>query len=282
MLFNLSPLCQHPPYPTYLRRPDPGPRLDHPFVTRILSVPHSSVDEQRFDIAYRHRCGGDPASNLRQRNLHTAPHRSGITHHAFKPLPPPHIAFFPHIITAPMSASPNKRQRLSGSFSPASPPYHLAKTADVTKAPVFQPHTPTSPPHMSSSTQINGTASSTATQRSETSPPSSAAMSSQISQHPINTTTNTLPTPASSVAGGASFATKDIEGDARMTDELLSASLTIGDDILMSDSDLQRHTNHNRQDDGSLASASVGYQRLNVDLGSLFKLCENRKVPFVV
>jgi len=90
-----------------------------------------------------------------------------------------------------------------------------------------------------------------------------------------------FPTPASSTAGTASFALKDSDGDAQMTDELIEAAAKTGSDAAMSDSHEYRRSNHDRQGEGSLASERAGFERPNADMGSLFKLCENRKVPFV-
>ncbi|OCL01521.1 Rox3-domain-containing protein, partial [Glonium stellatum] len=175
-----------------------------------------------------------------------------------------------------MSTSPSKRQRLAGSFSPASPPYHLAKTVEQTKPPVVQPNTPTSPPYMSSISQPNGVPSSTATgQSSEITPPSSTIMSSQASQQPSAAMNHAFPTPASSTAGTVSFALKDSDGDAQMTDELLEAAAKMGGDVAMSDLHEYRRSDHDRQGEGSLASERASFERLNADMGSLFKLCEN-------
>lgn len=84
-----------------------------------------------------------------------------------------------------------------------------------------------------------------------------------------------FPTPASSTAGTVSFALKDSDGDAQMTDELIEAAAKTGGDVAMSDSHEYRRSNHDRQGEGSLASEKAGFERPNADMGSLFKLCEN-------
>jgi hypothetical protein len=90
-----------------------------------------------------------------------------------------------------------------------------------------------------------------------------------------------FPTPAGSTAGTVSFALKDSDGDAQMIDELTEAAAKTGGDVAMSDSHEYRRSDHDRQGEGSLASERAGFERPNADMGSLFKLCENRKVPFV-
>jgi hypothetical protein len=78
------------------------------------------------------------------------------------------------------------------------------------------PQTPTSPPLMSVSDQShadNFTSSQTSPNQATvqppniSSPPSSAPMSTQVSQHPPMSTTNSFPTPASSVSGTLANAT---------------------------------------------------------------------------
>ncbi|OCK86395.1 Rox3-domain-containing protein, partial [Lepidopterella palustris CBS 459.81] len=176
-----------------------------------------------------------------------------------------------------MSTSPNKRQRLAGSFSPASPPYHLAKASEQRKPPVVHPNTPTSPPYMSSTSQANGySAFSGTAQSSEMTPPSSVVMSQQFSQQPGTTANHAFPTPASSTAGTVSFALKDSDGDAQMMDESTEDVAKTGDDgAAMSGTDEHRRSDHDRQEKGSLASESAGHRRRNADGGCLFKLCVN-------
>ncbi|KAF2842145.1 Rox3-domain-containing protein [Patellaria atrata CBS 101060] len=174
-----------------------------------------------------------------------------------------------------MSASPSsKRQRLSGSFSPASPPYHLAKQNDDTKT-IVQPNTPTSPPYMSSINHSNASQSSnTATQRSDYTPPSSAVLSSQTPQHPMITTTNTLPTPASSTTGGLSSMNKDSDGDAPMIDDHNGDSQLQIHDIAMTGMEEHRRTDHERQDSDFLRKVGA-IERLTTGLSPLYKLNEN-------
>src|ERR1700712_3681788 len=98
----------------------------------------------------------------------------------------------------------------------ASPPSPSSPAAGSLKEnhrlPIFSEHipqTPTSPPLMSVSDQSHAadfttshTSPNQATvQPSNSSPPSSAPMSTQVSQQPTMSTTNSFPTPASSVSG---------------------------------------------------------------------------------
>ncbi|OJD37575.1 rox3 family protein [Diplodia corticola] len=171
--------------------------------------------------------------------------------------------------------SPQKRQRQTGSFSPASPPYHLAaKTAGSAKTTLHQqPDTPTSPPYMSSTTPPHSHAStaslSTASAQALT-PPSSANMS-QASQP---NTTNSFPTPASS-AGTASFAFKPDDCDVRMTDDRMEGvAHTAARDVEMGNDGDHRHTGHDRTGTGSSASGVGPDLRLQSGSGPFYKLSE--------
>src|SRR5436190_5164859 len=95
-------------------------------------------------------------------------------------------------------------------LSPASSPVESLKLHQLPHTDDRTPQTPTSPPLMSVGTQNYASSfSTTHTSPIQTasqpapfsSPPSSAAMSTQVSQQPTMTTTNSFPTPASSVSG---------------------------------------------------------------------------------
>ncbi|KAF4306452.1 Mediator complex subunit Med19 [Botryosphaeria dothidea] len=170
---------------------------------------------------------------------------------------------------------PQKRQRQTGSFSPASPPYHLAaKTAEPAKTTLHQqPDTPTSPPYMSSTAPTNShasTASLSSASAQAVTPPSSANMS-QASQPP---NTNSFPTPASS-AGTVSFAFKGEDGDARMTDDAMEGiAHSATRDVAMGDDGDHRHTGHDRTGTGSSASGLGTESRLQPGSGPFYKLSE--------
>ncbi|KAF2739967.1 Rox3-domain-containing protein [Polyplosphaeria fusca] len=150
-----------------------------------------------------------------------------------------------------MSHHTAKRQRLTGSFSPASPPYHLAKPSDQTKDPIVHPNTPTSPPYMSTTSQPNGRAATTASvPTADVTSPSAASMAAHPSQSAASASIpHPFPTP-SSTAGVISSSNIDSDGDAAMADD---------DDTLMSTR--HRRSDHNRQDGASGAH--------------LFRLCQN-------
>ncbi|EON61353.1 hypothetical protein W97_00567 [Coniosporium apollinis CBS 100218] len=177
-----------------------------------------------------------------------------------------------------MSASQNKRQRTSGSFSPASPPYHLAKPpTEETKTPVVHPRTPTSPPYMSSAPPSYAYSTTSPTfQQMELSPPLSAAMASQNSQQPVVTAATSFPTPADSITDNALSTIRDGDGDAQMQDTPVDdGTKASGEDTEMTDLRDHRHSNHDRQGVSTSASGRrVGLERLDADLGSLYKLCE--------
>jgi hypothetical protein len=163
-----------------------------------------------------------------------------------------------------MSDHISKRQRTTGSFSPASPPYHLSAKPDQTKA-IVQPNTPTSPPYGSMTSHSNGRSASTAVAPpSEMTPPSSVIMSQQNTQlsasatnpHPFLTPTSTT--------GVTFLSTVDSDGDATMAG--------VGDDETMRLGG-QRHSNHNRQGKGAVPAAD------GVTGKALFKFCQSSKVP---
>ncbi|KAF2869863.1 Rox3 mediator complex subunit-domain-containing protein [Massariosphaeria phaeospora] len=164
-----------------------------------------------------------------------------------------------------MSNPAAKRQRLTGSFSPASPPYHLAaKTTDQTK-PVVQPNTPTSPPHMSVNSQTNGrpTMAATAT-AAEITPPSSVVMSQHASQWvPSAGNPRPLPTPTST-AGLASSANVDSDGDAVMEDSQDDGEVRLAGD---------KHSNHDRQSKGIFDEDGKVWAAKGICGDQLFKLC---------
>ncbi|KAL5431230.1 hypothetical protein PMIN07_007273 [Paraphaeosphaeria minitans] len=170
-----------------------------------------------------------------------------------------------------MSEHGAKRQRLTGSFSPASPPYHLAALGSETKPPIVHPNTPTSPPYPPMSSQPNGGPASTAHPApAAMTPPSSVHMSQTVSQSgPSATNLHPFPTPASTAAFSNSL-NLDSDGDLQMENGQ-------GDDTVR----LRGHrlTNHNRQnrvlfaDEGGVAAAK------GVCGSQLFKLCQSTHEP---
>lgn len=175
-----------------------------------------------------------------------------------------------------MSEHNAKRQRLTGSFSPASPSppfYHLATKASETKPPVIHPNTPTSPPYSSMNSQPNGGPAITAPMASsDMTPPSSVTMSQQFSP-PAASGTNPppFPTPAST-AGPSNSINLDSDGDATMEDSQDDDAVRLA---------RHRRSNHNRQNrpifspEGGVAAAK------GVCGSQLFKRCQSSKVPFV-
>lgn len=206
----------------------------------------------------------------------------------------------------------------SSPLSPGSPPFtsHPAKNS-----PLFgkarSPQTPLSPPLMSVSTQshasnnFSNSQSSPATQTTTShgqplsSPPSSTPMSAQPSQQPTVSTTNSFPTPASSVSGHLMSATApdDIDvmdrsgGDqALQTQELDYKSSTYrANDFMDTDQPEHRRTDHDRQnrnatspavkDENTMdtdqrlkSSVNLNLESLQNDIGSAFHLCKKRKI----
>ncbi|KAF1989380.1 hypothetical protein K402DRAFT_461264 [Aulographum hederae CBS 113979] len=136
-----------------------------------------------------------------------------------------------------------KRQRLTGSFSPASPPYHLAKGApDITK-PLFQPNTPTSPPQ-----NMNPSAASI----QQPPVPSSGAATTQPTE-------TARPTPALV----ANNTTNDTASDAMEIDEEKE------DEAQMEEDDgnhTHSPTNHDRQE-ATTAACDVPKTTINEQMG---------------
>ena len=125
-----------------------------------------------------------------------------------------------------MSTVPPSVSLRAGPLSPTSPPLETSKP-DHQHRPLPQPNhstpqTPTSPPLMSVSAQNYASSFTSQSSPGQTtaqsaplsSPPSSAPMSTQVSQQPTLATTNSFPTPTSSVSGQHSNALSidDAEG----------------------------------------------------------------------
>ncbi|KAF2189753.1 Rox3-domain-containing protein [Zopfia rhizophila CBS 207.26] len=168
-----------------------------------------------------------------------------------------------------MSENPLKRQRLTGSFSPASPPYHLAKPTEQTKLPIVHPNTPTSPPYMSSISQANGGSATAATApSSEMTPPSSVNMSQQGS-HPAALAVNSLPFPTpASTTGAISSGNVDSDGDAMMIDDGSEDAVKLANSQARLGLSQYRRSDHNRQGKG------LRFGEKGACGDSLFKLSE--------
>ncbi|EEH17805.1 hypothetical protein PABG_00368 [Paracoccidioides brasiliensis Pb03] len=196
-------------------------------------------------------------------------------------------------------------------LSPSSPPTDRAKSHQLHQQhhPKDQtPHTPTSPPLMSASAQNYASSfSTTETSPAQTqstslsSPPSSVAMSTQVSQQPTVTSTTSFPTPASSVYGhfatnstmddpesNSKNATADSQKDGRP-----STGEKRGLDFIDIDQPGHRRTDHDRQKsslhensdenemdlDYRVASTSqeerLALSALQQDIGTAFHICKS-------
>ncbi|CAI6247957.1 unnamed protein product [Periconia digitata] len=171
-----------------------------------------------------------------------------------------------------MSEHSAKRQRTTGSFSPASPPYHFAAKPSETKTPIVQPNTPTSPPYPSMNSQTNGGFASSATApASVMTPPASVVMSQQYSPSgPTAANAPTQFTPASTI-GPSNSMNLDSEGDTTMSDSLdPDASLRLNK---------HRRTDHNRQP-GNIFAPDGGVAAAKGICGSqLFLSCQSTYEP---
>lgn len=153
-----------------------------------------------------------------------------------------------------------KRPRLAGSFSPASPPYHLAKGIEQTAhlGGFQQPQTPTSPP----------------------SQPMSASSGPAIASTASTVNTQLTDTPASSVAGTVSFAEASKDGE---SDELVGQNpmkVQTGDETAPRVTHMR--TDHERIQEGlSIVGTGNGAELrdylLDVDVRPYYKLSEKRK-----
>ncbi|KAJ5899015.1 hypothetical protein N7495_003759 [Penicillium taxi] len=130
------------------------------------------------------------------------------------------------------------------------------------------PQTPQSPPLMSVSdpSHVSNFASSQAspnqatTQPNTSSPPSSTPMSTQVSQQPTMSTTNSFPTPASSVSGHLAHATFTEDNDQKYFTAGNQGPIKIVED------QEHRRTDHNRQTDSADGTNnSIGQDQLATD-----------------
>jgi hypothetical protein len=172
-----------------------------------------------------------------------------------------------------MSEHSAKRQRLTGSFSPASPPYHIAAKTTETKRPIVHPSTPTSPPYPPMSSQSNGRLATTATAAfSDMTPPSSVTMSQQVSQSgPSAAHPPPFPTPAS-MAGHSHSMNVDGDGDALMDDSQDEEAVR---------SERHRRSDHNRQKSAIFAPEGGVAAAKGVYGSQLFMPCQSSKVPLM-
>ena len=175
-----------------------------------------------------------------------------------------------------MSSYSQKRQRTSGSFSPASPPYHVeAVKSDHSKVLDKQPQTPLSPSPMSFTSQNNASFNFSNTSYPNTSPPSSLAMS-----QPVLTGTCEQAKVESEINNERSKLNTD--PDLRMPNP---PAVDIAQ-ISGSFEDLKgldhRRTNHDRYNGLSREWEQSSPKRLNNAFFPLFKLCEYRKVPNLI
>ena len=148
-----------------------------------------------------------------------------------------------------------------GPPSPASPAAGFLKENHPPFLPSDQiPQTPASPPLMSVSAQSHASnfASSQASPSQATSqpanlssPPSSTPMSTQVSQQPTLSTTNSFPTPASSVSGHL------VGNDSEHADKLMGAGMQESGEITMAETNTtltqpaeHARTDHDRQFEG--------------------------------
>lgn len=159
-----------------------------------------------------------------------------------------------------------KRPRLTGSFSPASPPYHLAKGVEQhsQRQGGFQhPQTPTSPPAQSMGSLPTNAPSTTST------------VNTQLADD----------TPASSIAG-VTFNKNEDGDDVAMSDGDGDGATDIGVKAervaRMADSHVR--TDHERIQEGMKVAASGRHADiqdflLDISVGPLYSLSERRKTP---
>ncbi|OAX81367.1 hypothetical protein ACJ72_04289 [Emergomyces africanus] len=196
--------------------------------------------------------------------------------------------------------------------SPSSPAVDTAKSHQLhqqNRSKDQTPHTPTSPPLMSVSAQ--NYASSFSTTRTSpvqtlrpaslSSPPSSVAMSTQVSQQPTVTSTTSFPTPASSVGGhfANNHTMDEVEGAPKnvTADTLKSEESSMGKesglDFMDIDTSEYRRTDHDRQKKGpdsnldentmdldyravsSSQEEEISLAALQQDIGTAFHLCKS-------
>jgi hypothetical protein len=180
-----------------------------------------------------------------------------------------------------MSGAPAKRPRYSGSFSPASPPYHLTKPIEETKTFVAPPPTPPSSTlYMPASHPFHDTPSTTAHQ-SEMTPPSSVAMSSLFSQTNGSATSITSPLISTGTFQSQPDNWKDGDTDVKMMDSLIDVLETGEGGNPVRNSAEHRRSDHERSEGSLSENGNRASRRPNTEATSLFKLCESRKAPLL-
>ena len=172
-----------------------------------------------------------------------------------------------------MSNYPQKRQRISGSFSPASPPYHVeAIESDRSKVLDKQPQTPLSPSPMSFTSQNNASFSLSNTSHPNTSPPTSVSMSQPavpgILERAIEETKSDDAQAKRST--GIDLEMPDVSG--------VDATQKSGSVEDVKRVDYER-TDHDRCNKLSRERKQNSSNWLNSAIYPLYKLCEYRKVP---
>ncbi|KAK4987776.1 hypothetical protein LTR66_007502 [Elasticomyces elasticus] len=169
-----------------------------------------------------------------------------------------------------MSSDERSPKRLRGSYSPASPPYHLTKLDQHTKQFLQSPQTPPSPPRMSSMYHVSSEHTDSHTFPS---PPASGRASSrtQWQRNELRVKEN-LPGAADS-QDNVSAPMQDNDGDAQMQDQLSDVNV---EDAATANAATHMHTNHDRELGTFQASSSNidDSSRQNADMRPLYKLCE--------
>jgi hypothetical protein len=181
----------------------------------------------------------------------------------------------------------------AGPLSPTSPPLETSKPNHQhhphTQPNHPTPQTPTSPPLMSVSAQNYASSFTSQSSPGQTaaqsaplsSPPSSVPMSTQVSQQPTLATTNSFPTPASSVSGQHSNALSidDTEGIGKSAHHRQSdperptaSDGNTGPDAMDIEQSTYTRTDHDRHGD------DFSFESLQRDMGAAFHLCKTCKV----
>lgn len=166
----------------------------------------------------------------------------------------------------------------AGPLSPSSPaagPLKESRQLPVSSDHI--PQTPTSPPLMSVSdqnhvTNITSTHTSpdqaTVRPPNTSSPPSSTPMSTQVSQQPTMSTTNSFPTPASSVGGNPANAPSIEETEHKPFASGMQGSAATMEGPASQQAAEYRRTDHDRQP--SATSAEIGARDFATEQGQAF------------
>lgn len=162
-----------------------------------------------------------------------------------------------------------KRQRGEGSFSPASPPYHLTKQDVQTKPFVSHPQTPPSPSHMSSATYHG----SPQYHQAFPTPPSTAGLSNHMPNSSLRGSVEPAGNPQNTSQNTPVSIVRDGDMDVHMQH---GTDASAREDTVMIDAHDYRRSDHEREGEQEGGTGSQSSARRSEPLQLLLQM---RKAP---